>query len=156
MWLPPAISIPVWIPDFYAKSRSLYNDVYVLPSKWSYFTPIPSYGFLLLRVVPSVCQGGGLEEGVDLNGWVCADVWDVILVRDIYCAKFNIEPDAHSGYRVQKGLGAQAPLSTLAYDLMNKIKSVHKTNLWRAKWIHQFLRLWVVSKRQVLLVPPWP
>ena len=89
------------------------------------FTPILSYGFVPLSVVPSFqwggVGGGGLEGGVDLNGWVCAGVCDAILEQNIYCAKPNPETDTHSGSQVCKGLGAWSPQSNLDCDLATAI-----------------------------------
>ena len=88
------------------------------------FTPILSYGSVPLSAVPSVHRLVGdakQEGGVDFNGWVRAGVRDAVFLRNIYFAKPNPEPNAHSGSRVWKGLGDRALRKTLEYDLANNI-----------------------------------
>ena len=75
MWLPPAISFPVQIPDFYAKSRSLYANFSMFPSKWSSFVLQSSMilfnEFSPLIVSPSI-RGGRCRKSRGMGGfeWV--------------------------------------------------------------------------------------
>ena len=86
-------------------------------------SPILSDGFVILCIVPYVCQGGGakLEVWMDLNGWVHVCVRNAILARNNYCTKTNPELDSHSGSWIHNGLGNQALWNTLEYDLMTAI-----------------------------------
>ena len=73
-------------PWFYAKSRSLYTDVSVFPSKWyDFYSHLPS-GSVPMSILLSIFreESAKIGGGVDLYGWVCADVRDTILARDIY------------------------------------------------------------------------
>ena len=54
-----------------------------------------------------------LEVGVDSNRQVCVGVRDVVLERNIFCAKPNPEPYDQSGSQVRKVIGYQSPWSTL-------------------------------------------
>ena len=52
------VSFPVQIPDFHAKSLSLYAKVYVLLSKLTDFTRKYSSGYVHMSNIPSVCHVG--------------------------------------------------------------------------------------------------
>ena len=79
--------------------------------------------FILLCAILSIRQGGDtkLEVWVDSNGWFCVGVRNFILAQNIYCAKTNPDPGAHSGSEVRKLVGAWAPWITLDYDLVTLI-----------------------------------
>ena len=75
MWLLHAISLPVQIPDFYAKSRSLYADVSMLHSKWSsfFFTPLLWVHNLELRPVRPSAVGVGVANLYGGGGLKCVN-----------------------------------------------------------------------------------
>ena len=78
------------------------------------------YPWFLLRTFVRE-DGAKLEVGVDSNGWVSVGMRNAILAQNIYCAKPNLDPDAHSGSQVRKVLGDQAPWITLKYNLVTAI-----------------------------------
>ena len=109
---------------FFTPNTDVYTPMYPssLPNYHLYFSN-PLQWILTILSCP-VCPSEGWRKTrgrVVIKWWVSVCLCNVILAQNIYCAKPNPDPDAHSSYRVRKVIVDQYPRSTMEYDIMNEI-----------------------------------